>query len=1108
MKSLPCIHLGILPLVLGVLAVWLCAKLNRKTLASAAFLHPAGCLRTALALLLLVGSAAYGQIVLPAPGFINTVAGNGVAGYTGDGLLATSAEMENPWSVALDSQGNIYVADISACVVRKVTASTGVITTVAGTGTCGYNSDGILATSAEMYQPNGVAVDSSGNIYISDTYNQRIRKVNVASGLMSTVAGNGTPGYNNDGIAATSAELVFPGGVALDSSGNIYIADMANNRIRKVTISSGLISTVAGNGTQGYNGDGIAATSAELDTPNTVAVDSSGNIYIADAGNNRIRKVTVSSGLISTVAGNGTQGYNGDGIAATSAELYLPAAAAVDSSGNIYIADSGYNFLDGTRIRKVTVSSGLISTVAGTGTVGYNKDGIPANTAEINSPEGVAVDSSGNIYIADSSNSRVRAMGAGTAVGVSCTPTTITSVVTTSCTATIAGNAPTGTVEWQINGSLYQTDTLSGSTDSISDVSSWNLGSIPVGNTGSIAVTALYSGDSKNMAGAGGATVWVTPATPTLTVSSSGSPSVVGASVTLNANLPSDSSGTVTFYNNGTSIGTATASGSSAQLIVSSLPLGSNSITATWVGDTNYTSATSPAFVQVVNNAKTTPKVTVTPSSFTINTTQALSVTVAVSGTPAPTGSVILLGGGYTSTAATLSGGSATINIPASTLAGGSETLTASYTPDATSSVIYNSATGTSSAVTVTVPKTTPTITWAAPAAITYGTALSGRQLNATASVGGSYSYLPALGTVLTAGLQTLKVNFTPTDTTDYTTATGTTTITVNQATPTITWAAPAAITYGTALSSTQLDATASVPGTFAYNPATGTTPPTGADTLSVTFTPTDTADYTTGTATVQLMVNVPHNPAPAISSLSPALASAGGAAFTLSVNGTGFTANSTVNWGATALTTTYVSATKLTAAVTAAEIASAGTSPVTVVTSAPGGGTSNALTFEIDSSDSTATPPSFSVATVAVAAGSPASYTVTLPSSVTAATASCLNLPAGASCSYSAGTVTITTSSTTPAGTYQIIVVFNETVTSSTSAWILLPILLLPLYFTRKRLTRRGAWLSACVVLVLFTATATIIGCGGGGSSTTNQQPPPQTYQVVSSGTVTLTVQ
>jgi N-acetylneuraminic acid mutarotase len=284
-----------------------------------------------------------------------------------------------------------------------------------------------------------------------------------------------------------------------------------------------------------------------------------------------------------------------------------------------------------------------------------------------------------------------------------------------------------------------------------------------------------------------------------------------------------------------------------------------------------------------------------------------------------------------------------------------------------------------------------------------------------------------------------------------------------------------------------------------------------GNDTLTASYTPDANSSTTYNSATgvsSAVTVAVP-NPAPAISSLSPAFTSAGGAAFTLTVNGTGFTANSTVNWGTTALTTTFVSTSKLTAAVTASQIASAGTSPVTVVTPAPGGGSSNALTFEIDSSDSTGTPPSFSVATVAVAAGSPASYTVTLPSSVTAATVSCLNLPTGASCSYSAGTVTITTSASTPKGTYQIIVVFTETVTSSSTAWILLPILLLPLYFARKRLTRRGAWLSACVVLVLLTATATIAGCGGGGSSTNNQQPPPpQTYQVVSSGTVTLTVQ
>jgi N-acetylneuraminic acid mutarotase len=502
------------------------------------------------------------------------------------------------------------------------------------------------------------------------------------------------------------------------------------------------------------------------------------------------------------------------------------------------------------------------------------------------------------------------------------------------------------------------------------------------------------------------------------------------------------------------------------------------------------------------------PTLTVTPDSFSILPTQSLSVTVAVSGTPTPTGSVTLSGGGYSSAAATLTSGSATIIIPAGSLAVGSDTLTASYTPDANSSSTYNSATGVSSAVTVAVPKTTPTITWTAPAAIAYGTTLSATQLDATASVPGTFAYNPAAGTTPPTGTDTLSVTFTPTDTADYTTATATTSITVNQAMPTITWAAPAAIAYGTALSATQLDATASVAGSFAYNPAAGSTPPTGTDTLSVTFTPTDTTDYTTATATVQLTVTLP-NPAPAISSLSPAIASASGAAFTLTVNGTGFVANSTVNWGTTALTTTYVSSTKLTAPVSAAEIAFAGTSPVTVVTPTPGGGTSNVLTFEIDSSDSTGTPPNFSVATVAVTAGSPASYAVTLPSSVTAATVSCLNLPTGANCSYSAGTVTITTSTTTPKGTYQIIVVFTETVTESASAWILLPILLLPLYFARKRLTRHGAWLSACVVLVLLTATATIVGCGGGGSSTTNQQPPPpQTYQVVSSGTVMLTVQ
>jgi trimeric autotransporter adhesin len=223
---------------------------------------------------------------------------------------------------------------------------------VAGTGSSGYSGDGGQATSAALNSPYGVAVDASGNIYIADTYNYRIRIVTKSTGIISTVAGTGSYGYSGDGGQATSAALDYPCGVAVDASGNIYIADTYNYRIRMVTKSTGIISTVAGTGSYGYSGDGGQATSAALNSPYGVAVDASGNIYIADTYNYRIRIVTKSTGIISTVAGTGSYGYSGDGGQATSAALRSPYGVAVDASGNIYIADT-YNH----RIRMFALSA-------------------------------------------------------------------------------------------------------------------------------------------------------------------------------------------------------------------------------------------------------------------------------------------------------------------------------------------------------------------------------------------------------------------------------------------------------------------------------------------------------------------------------------------------------------------------------------------------------------------------------------------------------------------------------------------------------------------------------------------------------------------------------
>ena len=221
--------------------------------------------------------------------------------------------------MAVDASGNLYIADTGNNRIRKVSA-TGIITTVAGNGSAGYSGDGGPATSAQLDGPEGVAVDGSGNLYIADTCNNRIRKVS-ATGIITTVAGNGSAGYSGDGGPATSAQLSLPAGVAVDGSGNLYIADSGNNRIRKVS-ATGIITTVAGNGSPGYSGDGGPATSAQLNQPAGVAVDASGNLYIADSSNNRIRKVSA-TGIITTVAGNGFDGYSGDGGPATSAATQL-----------------------------------------------------------------------------------------------------------------------------------------------------------------------------------------------------------------------------------------------------------------------------------------------------------------------------------------------------------------------------------------------------------------------------------------------------------------------------------------------------------------------------------------------------------------------------------------------------------------------------------------------------------------------------------------------------------------------------------------------------------------------------------------------------------------
>lgn len=355
----------------------------------------------------------------PSQGLLRNVAGNGTLGESGDGGPAGLAQTFQADNVTFDAAGNYYISDWVMSVVRKVTPD-GTIATVAGlaggnqyTGYRGYNGDNIPATQAMLWSPAGMAVDLAGNLYIADSFSNRIRKVDTA-GIIHTVAGNGTAGYSGDGGPATAAELYQPNGVALDSKGNLYIADTGTNqfngsRIRKVT-PDGIINTIAGTGTGGYNGDNIPAIVALLNGPYGLAIDSADNLFVADTFNSRIRKIDMSGVVpfISTVAGVGTAGYGGDGGPAVAAQLYYPSGVSVDRNGNIAIADPNYAV---QRARRVD-TSGTINTVAGTGVSGLSGDGGPGTQAMVSFPGGVAFDALGNLFIADGTyphgNNRVR----------------------------------------------------------------------------------------------------------------------------------------------------------------------------------------------------------------------------------------------------------------------------------------------------------------------------------------------------------------------------------------------------------------------------------------------------------------------------------------------------------------------------------------------------------------------------------------------------------------------------------------------------------------------------------------------------------------------------
>ena len=645
-----------------------------------------------------------GPLAALTPGIITTVAGDGTAGYTGDNGAATGAEINAVFRQAVDSAGNIYIAEYANNRIREIAAATGIITTVAGNGTAGYTGDGGPATSAELKGPQGVSFDSAGNLYIADYGNSRIRKVNAATGVITTVAGDGSGVYSGDGGPATSAGLVAAGEVIVDSEGDLYITDYNGCRIRKVLARTGIITTIAGTGTVGYSGDGGAATSAALHSPGGVALDSAGNLYITDQRNNRIRKVDASTGIITTVAGNGTQGYAGDGGPATSAELSYPGTLAIDSADNLYFSDQFNN-----RIRKVDAATGVITTLAGTGPSAYSGDGGAATGAKLAGPLGIALDSAGNLYIADYGNNRIRKVDVSQSVLTYPTPTIVGTSDSTDNpqTAVVSniGNAdltipPPASGNNPNVGSSFAFDSASTCPELLTSSGAQSLGSganctIAIGfepvQGGALSGSAVETDNSLNIAGSIQTIHLIATGiaeSTTTTVASSLNPSVYSQSVTFTATVAETTgtiqpTGTVQFSIDGTNVGApATLVNGVATFPTSTLALGVHTIGAVYTPDTTSFTGSNGSTSQTVNKIGTTTTVasSVNPSSFMQSVT--FTATVAPeAGSTVPTGTVQFSVDGVNQGApVTLSGGTASFAI--STLAVGLHTISAVYTPD------------------------------------------------------------------------------------------------------------------------------------------------------------------------------------------------------------------------------------------------------------------------------------------------------------------------------------------------------------------------------------------------------------------------------------------
>ena len=725
---------------------------------------------------------------------------------------ATTVATAGPAGVASDAAGNLYVALRDDHKILKVDIA-GLVTTVAGTGEQGFGGDGGAATSALLDSPAGIAVDGSGNVFVADSHNQRVRE--ISEGTITTVAGTGIAGFGGDGGAATGGVLDLPVAVSVDGAGNLYIADSGNHRIRKV--SGGVIATVAGDGEQTFSGDGGLATAAGLDSPGGVVADTvvAGRFYISDTHNQRVRVVDA-NGVISTVAGTGVKGFGGDGGAGASAVLARPLGLGVTATGRVYVADNDNN--------RVRVIGGTVGTVAGDGEQGIAGDTGAAGSAVLDSPRAVAAGVSG-FALADTHNQRTRVVSGG-------------------AINTVAGIAPV----------LTEGIVLAGAVSSV---------------YGNGSVTASFSNGGKS------------------------------------------ATGMATLLDGGVLVGTAAWANNQVSFSLAGLNAGLHALAVSYAGDASNPAAASGLYLVTTTQAAqmVTFAQPVTPIVYAPGLTVALSAT---SSAGLPVTYKVMSG------PATVAGSTLTI------MGGGMVVVTAEA-----GSTDYATATANR---TIVISQATPAVVWATPADIVYGTALGAGQLNASSAVAGSFAYSPSAGAVPGGGTQVLSVTFTPADPASYVGVTQVVKLTVRQATPVVTFPAPPYTIVGTALSAVQLNASAvgvtgaALHGSFAYTPGAGALVTAGAQVLTAMFTPDDLVDYSVATASVTL-----NGTALSLASVSPATASLGDAAKTVIVAGAGFASDSVVRLNGAALATTYGNNGSLSAVIPASSFTTVQTLAITV---------------------------------------------------------------------------------------------------------------------------------------------------------------------------------